>query len=64
MVIKFLIQKFYLYIRNLVYNYIIKNKEIIKHKDLFLHNNNEIIFFDEYIPSILDSGNFSGKLEL
>ena len=60
------IQKFhlYLYIRNLVYNYITKNEETLKYNELFIHNNKEIILFDEYISSILDPGNYSGELEL
>ena len=46
-------QNHHLYIRNIIYNYINMNKEIIQNNNPYIHNNHKIILFDEYLPNIL-----------
>ena len=49
-----------MYIRNIIYNYININKEIIQNNNPYLHNIYKIITFDECLPNILKPGNFTG----
>ena len=57
-------QKNHIYIRNIIYNYIDINKEIIKNNNPFIHSNQKVIRFEEYLPNIIKSGNFAGELEI
>ena len=57
-------QKYHLYIRNLIYNYININKESIQNNNPYIHNNHRIVSFDEYLPNILNPGNYAGELEI
>ena len=53
-----------LYIRNIIYNYIIKNQNDIREHSPYIHNNKKVIMFDEYITNIIKPGNFVGELEI
>lgn len=52
-----------LYIRNVLYKYILANKEYCINNNGIIQNNTEITYIDEYIDNIKNDGNFSRELE-
>ena len=57
-------QNYDLYIRNIIYNYIIKNQDYFRINNPYIHNNKKVILFDEYLPNIIKPGNYAGELEI
>ena len=56
-------EAYHVFMRNLLYNYIIKNYEEIITEFPYVYHNGSPVNTDEYIPLIQDNGNFGGELE-
>ena len=56
-------EAYHVYMRNLLYNYIINHYEVIITEFPYVYYNGSAVNTDEYIPLIQNSGNFGGELE-
>ena len=57
-------EKYHLYIKAVIYNYIINNKKTLMANNMYIHDNNKIVYLDDYIGKIKFDSNYSGELEI